>query len=705
MKKVLLRICFLAYAAAVMAGKDAGRVSASETKGQMQEQYGFPKFQVLSLLQTDKEKKVELNLQNFRDPAVLEMAQRYDRDGDGALNEEERDRVTSVGLSGRGIQDPSGLYHFRKIQWLNLNENRIQQIDLAYFPELEELYMNNNELETLNTNWNTELKEAALLGNYNLTGSLSFVNNPDLKLLHCGDTRLEEINLSENGALEAFSASHTPTLRTIIYPKVQKSAKPLLVSPKDLYAQDFGEKGKHLQWKITGNGMENQLLKEDAEAVESYGLTLKSSWEANQYVIEYQIPQQAAYAEPDTVVTRGKTGERIQLPKMKIEEGYHFVKWTSSKGNITENEFQYTPGAKEENIRIICVVEKDKPVIPDRIKVHFQPGADNVSGTMESMEADNGKRFYFPANRYQKEGYVFRGWRLRNGVNIYPAGGSIYVNGRTQDLEAAAVWEKIKGVLIIGRKEKEIIQQYTLSQDDLAAQEKAGYEFLHWERDGKKVSEGDLIKVTFNGEKICILPVYEEKKTDVIQGPAEETVPAISNPSAEQRPKAEEKTPAKKITKVSVSKISQQTYQNRPITIKPALKDGRAALKEGRDYKITYYNNNGPGTAKIRWTGIGNYTGKIERSFTIRPKTPSVKVQSGKKSVTVSGSSAKVSGYQISYSLKKNKNFRTVNAGKKYKIKNLKSKKSYYIKVRAYKTVQGKKIYSQYSRLIKVRVK
>ena len=137
MKKVLLRICFLAYAAAVMAGKDAGRVSASETKGQMQEQYGFPKFQVLSLLQTDKEKKVELNLQNFRDPAVLEMAQRYDRDGDGALNEEERDRVTSVGLSGRGIQDPSGLYHFRKIQWLNLNENRIQQIDLAYFPELE----------------------------------------------------------------------------------------------------------------------------------------------------------------------------------------------------------------------------------------------------------------------------------------------------------------------------------------------------------------------------------------------------------------------------------------------------------------------------------------------------------------------------------------------------------------------------------------
>lgn len=90
--------------------------------------------------------------------------------------------------------------------------------------------------------------------------------------------------------------------------------------------------------------------------------------------------------------------------------------------------------------------------------------------------------------------------------------GSIYVNGRTQDLEAAAVWEKIKGVLIIGRKEKEIIQQYTLSQEDLAAQEKAGYEFLHWERDGKKVSEGDLIKVTFNGEKFVYFRFMKRKK-------------------------------------------------------------------------------------------------------------------------------------------------------------------------------------------------
>ncbi len=718
MKKVLLSICFLACAVAVMAEKNTGRVLASEAKGQIQNHQNFLEFQVLPLLQGIKDEKVELNDENFTDPSILKMAQEHDSDGDGALDQNERDSVTSVGLSGKGIQDPSGLYYFRKIKWLNLNENRIRNIELKNFPELEELYMNNNQLEALNGNYNTRLYEVTLLGNYNLKGSLRFVNSPNLKLLHCGDTRLEEIDLSENGALESFSASHTPTLRTIIYPKAQKSAKPLLVSSDDLYAQDFGEKGKHLRWMICQSGEDERYLEENEQYLESYGLTLKSSWEANEYTIEYQIPKEASFADPDRVIMEGKTGDSIQLPEMEIKEGYHFVKWVSNKGTIQGNEFEYTPERKDETVRITYVVEEDRPVIPDYIKINFQPGAENVYGTMESMKAYNGKRFYFPQNRYEKEGYAFQGWRLVNGQSIYRAGGSVYVSGQTQDIEVTAVWEKIKGVLIIGQKEKEIVQQYTLSQEDLAAQEKEGYKFLHWERNGKKVNEGDLVKVMSCGETIRLIPVYEkkeadltaesaeeEKKSDLTAESAEEKAPSVSNISTEQTTAVKDNISKKKITKVSVSKISQQTYQNRPVTVKPVLKDGGQILREGKDYKITYYNNKGPGTAKIRWTGIGQYTGMIERSFTIRPKTPSVKVQTGKKSITVSGSSKKVSGYQISYSTSKTKNFKSVTSGKKYKIKNLKSKKTYYVKVRAYKTVQGKKIYSQYSKLIKVRVK
>ena len=64
-------------------------------------------------------------------------------------------------------------------------------------------------------------------------------------------------------------------------------------------------------------------------------------------------------------------------------------------------------------------------------------------------------------------------------------------------------------------------------------------------------------------------------------------------------------------------------------------------------------------------------------------------------------------GYVIEYSLKKNM------SGKKSvtitktggTIKKLTSKKTYYIRVRAYKTIGGKKYYSPYSSVKSVKVK
>ena len=63
--------------------------------------------------------------------------------------------------------------------------------------------------------------------------------------------------------------------------------------------------------------------------------------------------------------------------------------------------------------------------------------------------------------------------------------------------------------------------------------------------------------------------------------------------------------------------------------------------------------------------------------------------------------SSGVDGYQIRYSLKKNmKGSKTVTAGKNAvskKVKKLKSRKTYYIKIRAYKTVNGKKLFGKWS--------
>lgn len=85
----------------------------------------------------------------------------------------------------------------------------------------------------------------------------------------------------------------------------------------------------------------------------------------------------------------------------------------------------------------------------------------------------------------------------------------------------------------------------------------------------------------------------------------------------------------------------------------------------------------------------------------------SAKLKAGKKKVTVKIKKASVSGYQIKYASNKNlKKAKTRNTKKTiYTIKSLRSKKKCYVKVRAYKIVKGKKIYSSYSKVLKVTVK
>ena len=98
--------------------------------------------------------------------------------------------------------------------------------------------------------------------------------------------------------------------------------------------------------------------------------------------------------------------------------------------------------------------------------------------------------------------------------------------------------------------------------------------------------------------------------------------------------------------------------------------------------------------------------------LTTKTKTPSIsKVTSGKKKITVkykkiSGSN----GYQIQYSTNKNfkKNNKSVNVSNKVSsktIKGLKSKKRYYTRIRTFRTINGKKTYSSYSKVKIIKTK
>lgn len=111
-----------------------------------------------------------------------------------------------------------------------------------------------------------------------------------------------------------------------------------------------------------------------------------------------------------------------------------------------------------------------------------------------------------------------------------------------------------------------------------------------------------------------------------------------------------------------------------------------------------------------------NDTNSTDNTNTTKNYTPGkVSVKSvkstSKKTMTVKWKKvSKASGYQIQYGTKSN--FKkaktvTVKSGKttSYKIKKLFSKKKYYVRMRAYKTVNGKKYYSKWSSKKSVKIK
>ena len=95
----------------------------------------------------------------------------------------------------------------------------------------------------------------------------------------------------------------------------------------------------------------------------------------------------------------------------------------------------------------------------------------------------------------------------------------------------------------------------------------------------------------------------------------------------------------------------------------------------------------------------------------IKAAKPSVTLTAGSKAATVSWKKVnKADGYQIQRSTKKSSGFKTVKTIKKgstvkYKNTGLKSGKTYYYKVRAYKVINGVKYYSKWSTVKNIKVK
>ena len=153
-------------------------------------------------------------------------------------------------------------------------------------------------------------------------------------------------------------------------------------------------------------------------------------------------------------------------------------------------------------------------------------------------------------------------------------------------------------------------------------------------------------------------------------------------------------------------KLSGTTYAYNGKTQKPKVKvTYKGKTLSSKYYTVVYKNNKNIGTATVTVKGKGNYkkcSGKATFKIVLKKSTLS-SLKAGKKTATVSWKTITGNtGYQIQYSTNKNfsksKIVKVTGAGKKSAtLKKLTSKKTYYVRVRAYKTVNKKSVYGAWS--------
>ncbi len=135
-------------------------------------------------------------------------------------------------------------------------------------------------------------------------------------------------------------------------------------------------------------------------------------------------------------------------------------------------------------------------------------------------------------------------------------------------------------------------------------------------------------------------------------------------------------------------------------------------LVKNTDYTVRYSSNTAIGNAKVTITGKGKYTGIIAKSFKILPAKQNISKISAQKSgfALTWTKDTNVTGYQVQYDVNNNmasgkSTYVKTNATYKKTISGLKSKKTYYVRVRSYKTVNGIKYYGSWSAVKSIKTK
>lgn len=165
---------------------------------------------------------------------------------------------------------------------------------------------------------------------------------------------------------------------------------------------------------------------------------------------------------------------------------------------------------------------------------------------------------------------------------------------------------------------------------------------------------------------------------------------------------------------VSNVKLNRTSYTYTGKTIRPSVTVTVNGKKIGASaYKLYYKNNKNSGIGTVQVRGTGKYS-RINKTITFKILPPKILLTGLKKAnrsfIASWKKNIQATGYQIQYAADSRftKERKTVTVGKqsatRYKISGLKNKKTYYVRIRSYKRVGKKILYSSWSTVKKIRV-
>lgn len=159
------------------------------------------------LYNCENEKPIPIPKINIPDIRFLNtlIEKGIDTNGDGIINPDEAEKVTSLDVSNRYISNMTGIEAFANLDSLHCGGNVLSSLDLSNNIALKELDCGYNNLTSLNLSRNTALK-VLYCGRNQLT-SLDISTNTELISLNCEENNLSSLDISNNIALQSLICS------------------------------------------------------------------------------------------------------------------------------------------------------------------------------------------------------------------------------------------------------------------------------------------------------------------------------------------------------------------------------------------------------------------------------------------------------------------------------------------------------------------